>query len=72
MKNLINRIARFVFRGVLIQVEMTDPETGKVTRIQRYIGKEALRLMQARAQQELRMMHQAALEQQIKAAAEKK
>lgn len=71
IKNLINRIARFLLRGVLIQVTITDPETEKVTVIKRYVGREALSLLQARAQQELRQMHQAALKQQVEAAREK-
>ena len=72
MKNLLNRALRFLLRGILIQVDITDPNTGKTTRISRYVGREAFHLLQARAQQELRQMHQAALKQQVEAARDAK
>lgn len=67
IKNFINRVARFCLRGICIEVEMTDQRDGKTKRIARYVGREAFHLMQLKAQQELRQMHQRALEEQLKA-----
>jgi len=70
IKNALNLIVRFLFRGICISVDVTEKSTGKTKRITRYIGKEAFHLMQMKAQQELHQMHQRALDEQVQAARE--
>ena len=54
--NLINRAANFFLRGYLLDVEFRNNDTGIVVHHQRYIGKDAFKILQAKAQQEANTM----------------